>query len=75
MPSLLAAIGEVIEKHMIDIGFMRSEQAGCSVEVRARARGESGGRAPDLCQRCSQPSLINQEGCNLCTSCGFSKCA
>ena len=75
VPSLLAAIGEVIEKHMIDIGFMRSEQAGGSVEVLARARGESGGRAPDLCPRCSQPSLIHQEGCNLCTSCGFSKCA
>jgi ribonucleoside-diphosphate reductase alpha chain len=75
VPSLLAAIGEVIEKHMIDIGFMRSEQSGATVEVLARARSESGGRAPDLCPRCSQPSLIHQEGCNLCTSCGFSKCA
>ena len=75
VPSLLAAIGEIIEKHMIDIGFMRSEEAGGSVEVLARSRSESGGRAPDLCPRCSQPSLIHQEGCNLCTSCGFSKCA
>jgi ribonucleoside-diphosphate reductase alpha chain len=73
VPSLLAAIGEVIEKHMIDIGFLKPE--GGSVEVLARARSETGGRAPELCPRCSQPSLIHQEGCNMCTSCGFSKCA
>jgi ribonucleoside-diphosphate reductase alpha chain len=30
---------------------------------------------PDSCPRCSQPSLIHQEGCNMCTSCGYSKCA
>ena len=73
VPSLLAAIGEVIEKHMIDIGFLKPE--GGNVEVLARARSETGGRAPELCPRCSQPSLIHQEGCNMCTSCGFSKCA
>jgi ribonucleoside-diphosphate reductase alpha chain len=73
VPSLLAAIGEVIETHMINIGFLKPE--GGEVEVLARARSETGGRAPELCPRCSQPSLIHQEGCNMCTSCGFSKCA
>ena len=73
VPSLLAAIGEVIETHMINIGFLKPE--GGTVEVLARARNETGGHAPELCPRCSQPSLIHQEGCNLCTSCGFSKCA
>jgi ribonucleoside-diphosphate reductase alpha chain len=27
------------------------------------------------CPKCSQPSLIRQEGCDLCTSCGYSKCS
>ena len=26
------------------------------------------------CPRCSQPSLIRQEGCDTCTNCGHSKC-
>ena len=75
VPSLLAAIGEVLETHMIDIGFIHRD-GGDNVEVLARAAGEGGGqRLPDSCPRCSQPSLIHQEGCNMCTSCGFSKCA
>jgi len=73
VPSLLAAIGEVLETHMINIGFIQPD--GGNVEVLARAAGKPEGRAPDTCPRCSQPSLIHQEGCNLCTSCGFSKCA
>ncbi len=75
VPSLLAAIGEVIEKHMINIGFLHVESDDSNIEILARAAGEHGGRSPELCPRCSQPSLIHQEGCNLCTSCGFSKCA
>jgi ribonucleoside-diphosphate reductase alpha chain len=75
VPSLLAAIGEVLETHMINIGFIRRDTDD-NVEVLARAAGEGGGqRMPDSCPRCSQPSLIHQEGCNMCTSCGFSKCA
>jgi ribonucleoside-diphosphate reductase alpha chain len=75
VPSLLAAIGEVLETHMINIGFIRRDTDD-NVEVLARAAGEGGGqRLPDSCPRCSQPSLIHQEGCNMCTSCGFSKCA
>ena len=33
--------------------------------------------APRLppCPKCSQPTLIRAEGCDLCTSCGYSKCA
>ncbi len=25
--------------------------------------------------KCSMPDLIHQEGCDVCTSCGYSKCA
>jgi ribonucleoside-diphosphate reductase alpha chain len=75
VPSLLAAIGEVIERHMIDIGFMTApEQRKFSAEVLARAVGDESPRLRP-CPRCSQPALIHQEGCDLCTSCGYSKCA
>ena len=26
------------------------------------------------CPKCGQASLIRQEGCDVCTSCGYSKC-
>jgi len=74
VPSLLAAIGEVIERHMIDIGFMaRPEERRYSTEVQARAVGETARLRQ--CPRCAQAALVHQEGCDLCTSCGFSKCA
>ena len=26
------------------------------------------------CPKCGQASLIHQEGCDICTSCAYSKC-
>ncbi|MEX2647740.1 MAG: ribonucleoside-diphosphate reductase, adenosylcobalamin-dependent, partial [Alphaproteobacteria bacterium] len=75
VPSLLAAIGEVIERHMIDIGFMAPPEARkYSAEVLARAVGDERPRLKQ-CPRCAQAAVIHQEGCDLCTSCGYSKCA
>jgi ribonucleoside-diphosphate reductase alpha chain len=73
IPSILAAIGDVIERHMINIGFLPAEKDESEI-VRARAVGE--GVSPfRFCPRCNQPSLIHQEGCDICTSCAYSKCA
>jgi len=69
IPSMLAAIGEVIEKHMIDTGFL-PETGAASGETRT-------GSAMDQrqCPKCGGLSLIHQEGCHLCNACGYSKCA
>ena len=84
VPSLLAAIGEVIETHMVMIGFMTkgtpvvagaAQRGRSSPETRSRAAAGDGRRVPDICPRCGQPSLLHQEGCNLCTACDYSKCA
>jgi ribonucleoside-diphosphate reductase alpha chain len=86
VPSLLAAIGEVIEKHMVDIGFMpdpAAERRALLLEARAakvaNLPSPEGGEAATLrlppCPKCGQPTLIRQEGCDLCTTCGYSKCA
>jgi ribonucleoside-diphosphate reductase alpha chain len=42
--------------------------------LRKVANLPEGQRLPS-CPKCSQPSLIRQEGCDLCTSCGYSKCS
>jgi ribonucleoside-diphosphate reductase alpha chain len=110
VPSLLAAIGEVIERHMIDIGFLApagSDAAGddqmptamlaaspvgtpammAAPEVASGGGGSGASHAaiavtsssgtPRMrqCPKCGSPSLIRQEGCDTCTSCGYSKCA
>ncbi|HVI87890.1 MAG TPA: adenosylcobalamin-dependent ribonucleoside-diphosphate reductase [Dongiaceae bacterium] len=85
VPSLLAAIGEVIERHMIDIGFI-PDPARDRAEIEHMAarkvvnladgqgNGDGGTRKLAHCPKCNSPSLIRQEGCDLCTSCGYSKC-
>jgi ribonucleoside-diphosphate reductase alpha chain len=74
VPSLLAAIGGVIERHMIDIGFLPNpkEQREHYIETRQVVGGES--MALRQCPKCGQPALIRQEDCDLCTSCNYSKC-
>ncbi len=80
VPSLLAAIGEVIERHLIDIGFTHTakDDEKDLEPLRLAAGAEaSENTAPRMrsCPKCSMPSLIRQEGCDTCTSCGYSKCS
>jgi ribonucleoside-diphosphate reductase alpha chain len=71
VPSLLAAIGGVIEKHMIDTGFLKRDEAGAQQSL-ALAVGEA---RHSSCPRCSEQALVFQEGCATCLACGFSKCS
>ena len=71
VPSLLAALGEVMEQHMIDIGFI-PEPEPKEREPLQEAVGESPAR---FCPKCNQPGLARREGCDLCLSCGYSKCS
>ncbi len=80
VPSLLAAIGGVIEQHMLDTGFLKSSQAtgldgddtGEQIE-----RQVVGGPPPGTrqCPKCGEMTLVFQEGCASCLSCNYSKCA
>ncbi|PWR21748.1 adenosylcobalamin-dependent ribonucleoside-diphosphate reductase [Zavarzinia compransoris] len=78
VPSLLAAIGEVIEQHLIDIGFIQSAKVEVPEKFQRLAEGGNAGTAGPKgargCPRCGQPSLVRQEGCDACFSCGYSKC-
>lgn len=65
VPSLLAAIGEVIERH---IG-----KAIDDIGPRADAP-VAGSITKPCCPRCGAPALIRVEGCDKCLECGYSKC-
>ncbi len=76
VPSLLAAIGGVIEQHMIGIGFLPAPGARGEA-MTEKARKAVGDVAPTRfrsCPKCGAPTLIRQEDCDTCTSCGYSKC-
>jgi ribonucleoside-diphosphate reductase alpha chain len=73
VPSLLAAIGDVIERHLMATGFMAPREVSVlPQEARAVAVGEDAPGKP--CPRCGSPSLVQLEGCDTCVSCGFSRC-
>jgi ribonucleoside-diphosphate reductase alpha chain len=74
VPSLLAAIGGVIEKHMVEIGFLAAP-AGIAREAGAARQVVGLESPPAQCPKCGQAALIHAEGCELCTACGFSTCA
>jgi ribonucleoside-diphosphate reductase alpha chain len=74
VPSLLAAIGEVIERHMIATGFMTPRETLAPEEARAIAVGGEGVPAKP-CPRCGSPSFVKIEACDTCLTCGYSRCA
>jgi ribonucleoside-diphosphate reductase alpha chain len=75
VPSLLAAIGEVIERHMIETGFMTGRLRPLSgAAVTAHLLPAEGIRAR-FCPRCGDASFVALEGCDSCLSCGYSKCS
>jgi len=69
VPSLLAAIGDVIERHMIEIGFLPAP------ETHPREHDSQPGTTPGQCPGCGAPALIRAEGCDQCLSCGYSRCS
>jgi ribonucleoside-diphosphate reductase alpha chain len=72
VPSLLAAIGDVIERHLVATGFMPPrEKLPETAEAIAVAMGETRARS---CPRCGSPSLIRRESCDTCFTCGYSRC-
>jgi ribonucleoside-diphosphate reductase alpha chain len=82
VPSLLAAIGEVIETHMRRTGFLPAAEARVvlgETERREEATAQAGGPAQrpariKLCPRCSSADYVQREGCWVCDACGFSRC-
>lgn len=74
VPSLLAAIGGVIEQHMVDIGFISRQSERPITQALQAAAGDDNGPRRASCPRCGERALIRQEGCDSCTSCGYSRC-
>jgi ribonucleoside-diphosphate reductase alpha chain len=66
VPSLLAAIGDIVDRHL---DGMLPER------VRADAFASAQPAKPmPQCPQCGASALVKVEGCNNCLDCGYSKC-
>jgi len=74
VPSILAAIGSVIEKHMVATGFLAGEGMGLKADPQADVVAIGNAPKGKACSSCGQYDLRMVEGCMTCGSCGYSKC-
>jgi hypothetical protein len=89
MPSIIAELGHVIERHLQMIGLMRKPQLDehqqkmvdeKRAEFDARAKQTdafSKSHFPEgaqLCGKCSTAAVVMMDGCMTCLNCGDSKC-
>ncbi|MDX1563617.1 MAG: NrdJb [Gammaproteobacteria bacterium] len=89
MPSIIAELGHIVEKHLTDIGLLKSfdldaEQQQFVAEKRAEfeARGQqkdafaenSFPEGAQLCGKCNTAAAVMLDGCMTCLNCGYSKC-
>lgn len=65
VPSLLAAIGGIVEKHLG--GLESCDRPGPSLPFADPV-------TPAVCPQCGAARLVKVEGCNNCLDCGYSKC-
>ncbi|WP_114964894.1 adenosylcobalamin-dependent ribonucleoside-diphosphate reductase [Alkalilacustris brevis] len=75
VPSILAAIGGVIEHHLIAIGFIDGEGMGLKSDPRAQAMAVGEPPRGAACPACGAFEMVMIEGCMTCRACGHSKCA
>ena len=89
MPSIIAELGHVIEKHLQMIGMLRTvgldEHQRKLVDAK-RAEFEARQKQQDafskshfpegaqLCNKCSTAAVVMMDGCMTCLNCGDSKC-
>jgi ribonucleoside-diphosphate reductase alpha chain len=73
IPSILAAIGGVLEQHMIATGFLEGEGMGLKSDPQADVVNLNQPRGK-ACPSCGQFDMQMVEGCMTCRSCGHSKC-
>ncbi|MFT4708405.1 MAG: ribonucleoside-diphosphate reductase alpha chain [Ascidiaceihabitans sp.] len=73
IPSILAAIGGVIEQHLVATGFIEGAGMGLKTDPQAEILNMDPPRGK-ACSSCGDYDLRMVEGCMTCGSCGFSKC-
>ena len=70
VPSLLAAIGDAIQRHLDGDAVRTPAPAALEADASPGAAVK-----PRGCPKCGAAALIRAEGCDKCLECGYSKCS
>ena len=71
VPSVLAAIGLIIERHMLKIGYLVDLEL---VTPEQSVGAPESTRVGPSCPACGSFEYVKEAGCEVCKSCGHSKC-
>ena len=89
MPSIVAEIGTILERHMKMIGLLEDKQMSLAQQemlqakraeyavLKGQSQTEEAGSFPadaKLCGKCYNKAVIIMDGCLTCLNCGDSKC-
>ncbi|MEG7358998.1 NrdJb [Pseudomonas citronellolis] len=89
MPSIVAEIGAVVERHLVAIGLMQgpeidegqrlylAEKRAAYEAAQGTNKAEPGEGFPagaQLCGKCNTMAVVQMDGCATCLNCGYSKC-
>jgi ribonucleoside-diphosphate reductase alpha chain len=75
LPSILAAIGGVIELHMQTIGYAAVKGSLVPISKKEEpVETEVIHKAVKLCSKCHSSNFIKEGGCEICKDCGHSAC-
>ena len=89
MPSLIAELGHIVERHLIDIGLLKpaglsEEQQQILSEKRTEFEAKTAQKdafsqnffpaGAQLCTKCNTAAAGMMDGCMTCLNCGYSKC-
>lgn len=76
VPSLVAEIGIVVERHFQSIGILKvDESLATQIEEKKQRHLAKGGSIQGAtCPKCGAQTLIPLDGCPTCLTCSYSKC-
>ncbi len=72
VPGVVALIAGVMRRHLEELGLVVSQHKPSAKDTAPKpSTPKTGG---DICPKCDSPTLFRQDGCTLCSSCGYSTC-
>lgn len=74
VPSMLAAIGGIIENHMKRIGYIEGAEVSLTKPTADEPPVMGMIKAPKACPNCHGYNFKSEGGCEVCVDCGHSKC-
>lgn len=74
VPSVVAAIGQIIERHMKAIGYLPSDEDVLATADAAVSEIVASAVPIATCPKCSGVNYVAEGGCKTCRDCGYSAC-